>query len=642
MSFQQGLSGLNASSKHLDTIGNNVANASTVGFKQSQAQFADMFAASLSGSGTNPIGTGTKLAAVAQQFTQGNITNTNNPLDTAISGQGFFRMTDASGAVLYSRNGQFQVDKNGNMVNNQGHIVSGYLADASGVIVKQTVPLQIKSTNLPPVMTTTTTVGANLDSRAAVPLVSAFSPTDPTSYTSSTSLSVFDSLGASHVGTLYFQRQPIAATSSAGIIPIGSTSMSVASASGLAVGNTVTIPGAGGVGASTTDTNGTAIGATSVTLGSVLGLSVGSNIKLLGNTPSTVTSIIGNVVNFSPASTVATAAGNAVTSTLPLTATISSIAGIASTTDTVGTAAGSTSATLASVAGLAVGSNITLAGNAAAIITGIAGNVVTFAPATTVATALGAVVSSTSGTVTFTPATTTATIAASAISSNSPSSNWNAFLTVDNALVPAVVPPATAAVPFATLGFSTTGALTSVTPGAGAVTGATLGKVTTSTFNPVSNLTTSPQSITFDFNSLAAATTQFGGTFGVNTLTQNGYTSGQLNSTSTGVDGTILGRYSNGQSRALGQIILSNFTNPQGLQPVGNNEWVETSASGGPTTGTPGSASLGSLQSSATEDSNVDLTAELVNMITAQRVYQANAQTIKTQDQLLQTIVSLR
>jgi flagellar hook protein FlgE len=166
--------------------------------------------------------------------------------------------------------------------------------------------------------------------------------------------------------------------------------------------------------------------------------------------------------------------------------------------------------------------------------------------------------------------------------------------------------------------------------------------VTTPSFNPVSTITTSPQTITFDFNSLAAGTTQFGGNFGVNTLTQNGYTSGQLNSTSTGTDGTILGRYSNGQSRALGQITLTNFINPQGLQPVGNNEWVETSASGSPTTGTPGSSSLGMLQASATEDSNVDLTAELVNMITAQRVYQANAQTIKTQDSLLQTITSLR
>ena len=88
--------------------------------------------------------------------------------------------------------------------------------------------------------------------------------------------------------------------------------------------------------------------------------------------------------------------------------------------------------------------------------------------------------------------------------------------------------------------------------------------------------------------------------------------------------------------------IVNSALNPQGMQPVGNNEWVETSASGGPLVGVPGSASLGLLQSSAVEDSNVDLTAELVNMITAQRVYQANAQTIKAQDQVLQTLVNLR
>jgi flagellar hook protein FlgE len=92
----------------------------------------------------------------------------------------------------------------------------------------------------------------------------------------------------------------------------------------------------------------------------------------------------------------------------------------------------------------------------------------------------------------------------------------------------------------------------------------------------------------------------------------------------------------------MGQMVLANFTDPQGLQPTGNNEWVESSASGGPLVGVPGSSSLGILQSGSVEESNVDLTAELVNMITAQRVYQANAQTIKTQDQVMQTLVSLR
>ena len=568
MSFQQGLSGLNASAKHLDAIGNNVANANTVGFKQSQVQFADMFAASLTGSGVVQIGTGTKVAAVSQQFTQGNITNTSNPLDTAVSGNGFFRLTDSVGAVTYSRNGQFQVDKNGFLVNNQGHQVSGYLPNAAGVIVASApAPLQINATDLKPNPTLNAVVGANLDSRATVPTTSLFSPLDPTSYNSSTSLTIYDSLGANHVGSLYFQRQPVAATSVPAGIPAAATTATVASAAGLAIGNTLTIPGAGVAGPATTMPAATIIGATSVTVASALGLAVGDNITLgtgaTLNPAATITGIAGNVLTFAPATTVATVIGDPVTSSLVLRATIS----------------------------------------------GIAGNVLT-----------------------FTPATTTATLAGAAISSNAASPSWKTFLTVDGVSVAGTATPE-----LATLNFDALGKLISTTP----VT-VPAGKVTSSALFPLSTTVSTTQALTFDFGSAAAGTSQYGGNFGVNTLTQDGYASGRLNSVSTSTDGTILGRYSNGQSRPMGQILLANFTSTHGLQPVGNNEWVETSASGGPLVGVPGSSSLGLLQSSATEDSNVDLTAELVNMITAQRVYQANAQTIKTQDQLLQTIVSLR
>jgi len=191
MSFQQGLSGLNLSAKQLDVIGNNVANSGTVGFKQSQAQFSDMYAASLSGSGAVQVGTGGKVSAVVQQFTQGNITNTSNPMDTAISGQGFFRMIDPSGSVMYSRNGQFQVDKNGYIVNNQGHKLSGYLPDATGAIVPgQPLPILLNSSDLSPKQTASVVVGANLDSRAATPVNPVFNTLDPTSYNSSTSTTV--------------------------------------------------------------------------------------------------------------------------------------------------------------------------------------------------------------------------------------------------------------------------------------------------------------------------------------------------------------------------------------------------------------------------------------------------------------------
>ena len=139
-----------------------------------------------------------------------------------------------------------------------------------------------------------------------------------------------------------------------------------------------------------------------------------------------------------------------------------------------------------------------------------------------------------------------------------------------------------------------------------------------------------------------AGTTQFGSAFSVNSQQQDGYTSGSLTGFNLSPDGKIVGRYTNGKANVLGQIALASFANSNGLQALGNNAFVETSTSGVPLVATPGSSGLGAVQSSAVEDSNVDLTAELVNMITAQRIYQANAQTIKTEDQIMQTLVNLR
>ncbi len=140
-----------------------------------------------------------------------------------------------------------------------------------------------------------------------------------------------------------------------------------------------------------------------------------------------------------------------------------------------------------------------------------------------------------------------------------------------------------------------------------------------------------------------AGSTQFGNTSAVQRLTQDGYTSGNLTSYEIGSDGIITGRYSNDQKKLLGQVVLSSFANPNGLEAVGNNQWAETAASGQPLTGEPGVGTiLGSLTAGALEASNVDITSELVNLITAQRTYQANAQTLKTQDQVMQTLVNLR
>jgi len=154
-------------------------------------------------------------------------------------------------------------------------------------------------------------------------------------------------------------------------------------------------------------------------------------------------------------------------------------------------------------------------------------------------------------------------------------------------------------------------------------------------------LTNGAAPLSFSVN--LSGTTQFGNDNTVSKQTQDGYTSGVLTAFAIGQDGTVIGKYSNEQTKTLGQIVLASFANPDGLQSKGGNVWSETAASGQPLVGSPGvGTKAGALTSGALESSNVDLTAELVNMIIAQRTYQANAQTVKTQDQVMQTLVSMR
>ena len=428
MGFQQGLSGLNASSKALDTIGNNIANSGTVGYKAGSTQFADVFAASLNGAGAAPVGLGARVSTVIQQFTQGNISVSNNPLDLAINGGGFFQVDDGLGGTLYSRNGQFQLDKDGYIVNAQGLQLKGIMA-VNGVVSpgSPNVPLRLfdpsQSLTGSPQPTGVDITGSgtgvqaniNLDSRvAAPPLVPAFDPDVPATYNQSTAVTTYDSLGNAHTYSMYFRKT----------------------------------------------------------------------------------------------------AANA----------------------------------------------------------------------------------------------------------------WDVYARVSN--------PAGASAAFTDLGlqgsltFNASGQLLTGT-GTITVTALQLGYA-----GAVNNMV-------FDLD--FAGSTQFGSSFAVNTLLQDGYAAGTLAGFNIGSDGTILGNYTNGQSKVVGQAVLSTFRNAQGLQPLGNNVWAATPDSGTAILGTPGSSGqFGVVQSAALEDANVDLTAELVSMITQQRVYQANAQTIKTQDSILQTLVNLR
>ena len=159
---------------------------------------------------------------------------------------------------------------------------------------------------------------------------------------------------------------------------------------------------------------------------------------------------------------------------------------------------------------------------------------------------------------------------------------------------------------------------------------------------PITLASSNPNILTFPATIDLSQTTQYGTSFTVSDLTQDGYTAGTLTGVSISDQGIITTRYSNGQSQAKGQLALADFRNTQGLKPVGQGNWEETVSSGQPIPGSPKQGNFGSINSGALEASNVDLTAELINMMTAQRDYQANAQTIKTQDATLQTLVNLR
>ncbi|MFS2004271.1 flagellar hook protein FlgE [Duganella sp. CT11-25] len=517
--FQQGLSGLNAASKSLDVIGNNIANASTVGFKSSQAQFADLYANSLNGVSGNNAGIGVTTAKLAQQFTQGNIETSSNPLDVSINGGGFFRMV-VNGAVQYSRNGQFHEDASHTLVNAQGAQLTGYLSNTAGVIqLGAPVPLTLDKSDLTPVETSEVNFQLNLSSAEKVPATIPFDAGDPTSYNKQTVLNVYDSLGTSHIMTSYYVK---------------------------------------------TDANTWDVYAAADNK-EIVSASVAAAI----NSDQTVIDA-------------RTAYNNEVRATPPDPALIATAAA------TYATAAYTAMTTAASVPPAAA-SQAQLDALTAAY------------------TALDPTVSG-------------------QITGMSPDE-------INSKLAAAITVPA---VKVGTLLFTKSGALDEQAMALMTPAQTLPFQISLPIFPDTGAQEPMIVATTFD------KTTQYGSVTNDLGSTQNGYSAGSWQRYAIDENGVIMGQYSNGKSRAMGQIAMANFASVDGLTPLGNNAWAESSSSGPPTVGVPNAGSMGSLRASSVETSNTDLTAELVNMITAQRVYQANAQTIKTEDSILQTLVNLR
>lgn len=204
MSFNTGLSGLRAAQMDLSVIGNNIANASTKGFKQSRAEFGDVYSASILGTGKNQVGSGVLVERVSQQHTQGNVDYTDRALDMAINGNGFF-MVSNNGQIEYTRAGYFDLDKDGYIVNNTGKRLQGYEADTAGNIRGgQPGDMRISQTNVEPKATSKIDIELNLDSRKESLDIQQFDPRDRTTYSDSNQTAIYDSLGIEHVITQYF------------------------------------------------------------------------------------------------------------------------------------------------------------------------------------------------------------------------------------------------------------------------------------------------------------------------------------------------------------------------------------------------------------------------------------------------------
>ena len=433
MSFNIALSGLAAAQKDLDTTANNIANVNTTGFKESRAEFADVYATSIFASGRTKVGDGVTTAVVAQQFSQGALQFTNNSLDLAITGEGFFALTPdvQSQDLTYTRAGAFKLNKDNFIVDNKGNFLQGFAVDPvtgenQSVSLSTTQPISIPTSAGAPRATNNIFLSMNVDSRELATDAIPFDATDRATYNHSTSVTVYDSLGESHTATTYFRK-------------------------------TTTVPPAN------------AEWETFVVWDDVTSLPIqGDNL-------------------------VFDSSGNFVTPPVP-----------------------------------------------------------------------------------------TVTLAAATL--NDP---LNGYLTNGAQFATDLI-------------------------------------------------------VNFRDASGVREPTQYASTFDVTNLSQDGTTVGYL----TGVDidafGRVLASYSNGDSAYLAQVAMVRFANVQGLKQVGNTSWKQSITSGEPIGGQANTGTFGAVNASSLEQSNVNLTTELVDLISAQRNFQANSRALEVNSTLQQTVLQIR
>lgn len=487
MSFNIGLSGIRAASSDLNITGNNIANASTVGFKAARAEFGDVYAASILGTGSNAQGSGVVLNNVAQIFTQGNINYTENSLDLAINGNGFF-VTSKNGALSYTRAGYFGTDREGFIVNNQGERLQGYGVNAVTGRINEGVPTDLR-----------------VDTKAANP--------NPTSAVSST-------------------------------LNLNSTSVRPAGAQAAYDAAYAT--------------------AYQTAYDDAYATAIAGAADPLNPTPAEIEA--------------ATAAAEA--------------AGVQ-----VASAEAVLAATQASRAQFDPSDSSTYNSSTSVTVYDSLGN----------------------------------SHVMSKYFVKTDANTWDMHILIDGRNLDGVLAtdPAFTSTP-RELVFNNDGVLV----------GGQINEIADWTPLDANGQPAGAQVQAFTLN--LTGSSQYASTFGVTSVVQDGFTTGELAGLEIDDRGMLVARYTNGQTRTQGQLVLATFANQQGLVPLGDTAWAQSSASGEPVVGAPGSGTLGLVQSGALEQSNVDLSEMLINLIVAQRNYQANAKTIQTEDAVTQTIINLR
>lgn len=650
MPFNIALGGLRASSVDLEVTGNNIANASTVGFKRSRTEFGDVYSNSFFGGGDTSVGDGVSVQKVRQIHSQGNVNFTDNNLDLAITGNGFFVLSD-QGESKYSRAGQLGVDKDGYLVNNTGMRVQGFQAAEGGTVSGVLDDLVVDGSELSPVRTTNIEAEFNLNSAEEVLIQSG-----TTVNSDGSDIGVAIPGGGNGYPTQTFDITLADGTIVPPIVTApDATAGDIASQLSLVDGVVATASTTASISlAAYTNTSGT------------MSVSVnGVRFQPVGATPELQLADLGTRIN-SSALVGITAVTDNVTGDLKIIQDqganiVFGFAGAAGDGFDVSGADipltsisidnGQPQGTVGGSFNIVLDEGVNVASSSATtpLISTFAGqpfvnngfsptdpNTYNHATSTKIYDSLG-------------NSHVMSSYFVKQQSSVTGSNTWQMHVQIDNEDVgdPLIgTDPSRATY---NLVFNPDGSLNEVLSD----------DVLISNWDPLTSdgvpngasrplnvvdggvlpIPEPPNSSNFEID--ISALTQFGSPFAVNDLTQNGFTTGRLVGLDIDESGVLLSRFSNGQSLVLGQIALANFNDVEGLSPDGDTAWVQSFASGDPVIGSPGTASLGLLTSSAVEQSNVDLSNELVNLIIAQRNYQANSKTIETANTVQQTILNI-